>query len=145
MLENQPFSIIIILIVDFLLHLIYPIYMQDLPLFLSDAITRNLIKYFQNLTINPEEELFIEIDDDKILSSIIINSYIKKLADELNLSIEEIVNFAINTFTLEHRNGLTELYKTSIFAIQQYPDLKEEEKNKLIKFIINYFKGVNYD
>jgi len=145
MLGNQPFSIIIILIVDFLLHLIYPIYMQDLPLFLSDAITRNLIKYFQNLTINPEEELFIEIDDDKILSSIIINSYIKKLADELNLSIEEIVNFAINTFTLEHRNGLTELYKTSIFAIQQYPDLKEEEKNKLIKFIINYFKGVNYD
>ena len=145
MLENQPFSIIIILIVDFLLHLIYPIYMQDLPLFLSDAITRNLIKYFQNLTINPEEELFIEIDDDKILSSIIINSYIKKLADELNLSIEEIVNFAINTFTLEHRNGLTELYKTSIFAIQEYPDLKEEEKNKLIKFIINYFKGVNYD
>ena len=145
MLGNQPFSIIIILIVDFLLHLIYPIYMQDLPLFLSDAITRNLIKYFQNLTINPEEELFIEIDDDKILSSVIINSYIKKLADELNLSIEEIVNFAINTFTLEHRNGLTELYKTSIFAIQQYPDLKEEEKNKLIKFIINYFKGVNYD
>ena len=145
MLRNQPFSIIIILIVDFLLHLIYPIYMQDLPLFLSDAITRNLIKYFQNLTINPEEELFIEIDDDKILSSIIINSYIKKLANELNLSIEEIVNFAINTFTLEHRNGLTELYKTSIFAIQQYPDLKEEEKNKLIKFIINYFKGVNYD
>ena len=145
MLENQPFSIIIILIVDFLLHLIYPIYMQDLPLFLSDAITRNLIKYFQNLTINPEEELFIEIDDDKILSSIIINSYIKKLANELNLSIEEIVNFAINTFTLEHRNGLTELYKTSIFAIQEYPDLKEEEKNKLIKFIINYFKGVNYD
>ena len=126
-------------------QLIYPINMQDLPLFLSDAITRNLIKYFQNLTINPEEELFIEIDDDKILSSIIINSYIKKLADELNLSIEEIVNFAINTFTLEHRNGLTELYKTSIFAIQQYPDLKEEEKNKLIKFIINYFKGVNYD
>ena len=145
MLENQPFSIIIILIVDFLLHLIYPIYMQDLPLFLSDAITRNLIKYFQNLTINPEEELFIEIDDDKILSSVIINSYIKKLADELNLSIEEIINFAINTFTLEHRNGLTELYKTSIFAIQEYPDLKEEEKNKLIKFIINYFKGVNYD
>ena len=145
MLENQPFSIIIILIVDFLLHLIYPIYMQDLPLFLSDAITRNLIKYFQNLTINPEEELFIEIDDDKILSSIIINSYIKKLANELNLSIEEIVNFAINTFTLEHRNGLTELYKTSIFAIQEYPDLKKEEKNKLIKFIINYFKGVNYD
>jgi len=145
MLENQPFSIIIILIVDFLLHLIYPIYMQDLPLFLSDAITRNLIKYFQNLAINPEEELFIEIDDDKILSSVIINSYIKKLADELNLSIEEIINFAINTFTLEHRNGLTELYKTSIFAIQEYPDLKEEEKNKLIKFIINYFKGVNYD
>ena len=119
--------------------------MQDLPLFLSDAITRNLIKYFQNLAINPEEELFIEIDDDKILSSVIINSYIKKLADELNLSIEEIINFAINTFTLEHRNGLTELYKTSIFAIQEYPGLKEEEKNKLIKFIINYFKGVNYD
>jgi len=145
MLGNQPFSIIIILIVDFLLQLIYPIDMQDLPLFLSDAITRNLIKYFQNLAINPEEELFIEIDDDKILSSVIINSYIKKLADELNLSIEEIINFAINTFTLEHRNGLTELYKTSIFAIQEYPDLKEEEKNKLIKFIINYFKGVNYD
>lgn len=95
--------------------------------------------------MNPEDEIFIEIDDEKVLSSVIINNYIKDLAKELNVSIEEIINFAINTFTLEHRNGITELFKTTIFAINEFPDLKKEDKNKLIKFIMNYFKGVKYD